>query len=555
MTATAAAPAPRTQPHERPDIPRAKRSGLDLDLDRVCAGGPGELAADDHYRLKMYGVCAQRQDDLFMIRMRVAGGQLDARQIATVTDVARRFSDGHVHLTTRQNLELHSVELHNVPAIYDALSDVGLVGRSACGHTVRNVMACAESSTSVEEPFDVLPDARRLSALLVARSAELNVALPSRLNIVLGGCSRCGLDALINDIGLVARVQDGECGYQLWVGGSLGAAPRLSFLLRPFLRREEVWPAVWAVVEWFITVGDIDQIARARLKFLIEEHGEGALRQHFAARFPALWAEEQSPIDPVEAHGESQIGRSIALAPPQGWSPSVRPERTPGFASITVRIPRGDIRADQLDEIAALVAGAPLRCSREQNLVMTSIATNDVPRVVSGLSLLGLGPEGARSVVDITACPGLTFCSLALTGSQELATTLEQRLQARSDLSRDVSIAISGCPNSCAKQQIADIGLAGTKLRLDGQTMLGYHLVLGADLTRGVVGTPVVKLAEHEVPTAVEAVLESWAALRRPSEPMATTFARIGLATVGDAIAMRLRPDDDRLVVPEPAPA
>ena len=416
-------------------------------------------------------------------------------------------------------------------------------------------MACAESSTSAEEPFDVLPDAQRLSALLVARSAELNIALPARLNIVLGGCTSCGLDALVNDIGLVARVQNGQCGYQLWVGGSLGTAPRLSFLLRPFLGRDEVWPAVWAIVEWFTAVGDIDQIARARLKFLIEEHGESALRQHFAVRFPQLCDEDQPPIEPVEASTTTQIGRSIALAPPHGWSRSVRPEREPGFASITVRVPRGDLHADQLDQISALVPGTSLRCTREQNVVITSVATHDVPRLVSGLSALGLGPEGAHSVVDITACPGLTFCSLALTGSQELAIALERMLEARTDLSRDVTIAISGCPNSCAKQQIADIGLAGTKLRLGGETTLGYHLVLGADLGHGVVGTPILKLAEHEVPTAVAAVLESWAAVRRPSEPMAATFARIGLATVGDAIALRLRPDTDRFVAPEMAPA
>jgi sulfite reductase beta subunit-like hemoprotein len=491
-----------------------------------------------------------------MIRMRAVGGDLDARQVATVVDVARQFSDGHVHVTTRQNLELHSVRLEDVPMIYAALEDAGLAGRSSCGHTIRNVMACSESATSIEEPFDVLPDARRLSSLLISRSSELNIALPSRMNIVLGGCTRCGVDALINDIGLVAITENGECGYQLWVGGSLGTAPRLSFLLRPFLRREEVWPAVWTVVEWFCTEGDIEHVARGRLKFLVEARGEGALRQHFAKSFPRHVAEDQPPLEPVEPVEAGLVQQSIAWAPPNGWSGGVRPERRPGFATVTVRVPRGDLLADHLEAIAELVpATSTLRCSRDQNLVIGSVPTEAVSDLVTKLATLGFGPDGVRSALDIAACPGLTFCSLALTGSQELATTIERMLESRIDLPRDPSIAISGCPNSCAKQQIADIGLAGTKLRLGGETTLGYHLVLGADIAQGLVGEPVLKLAEREVPTAVVAVLESWVALRRPSETMATTFRRIGLETIGGAIALRLRPADDRFVTLEEATA
>src|SRR5437763_40686 len=148
----------------RPDPARAKRAGLDLDLDTVCARGSAALAPDDHYRLKTYGVCAQRHDDLFMVRMRVAGGTLDRRQLA----------------------------------------------------------------------------------------------------------------ALVNDIGLVACIRDGEPGYQLWAGGSTGSSPRLSFLLRPFLSRMEVWPAVWTIVEWFCAEGDLDNASRGRLKFLLEARGENA---------------------------------------------------------------------------------------------------------------------------------------------------------------------------------------------------------------------------------------------------------------------------------------
>lgn len=532
----------------RPNIPRAKRTGLDVDLARLCEAGPAALEPDDHYRLKTYGVCAQRQDDRFMIRLRVAAGRIDCDQVGVVAGLARRYADGDVHLTTRQNLELHSVALPDVPAIYGALDAAGLAGRSACGHTIRNVMACPEAGTSIEEPFDVVPDARRLSRLLVSRSSELNVALPSRLNIVLGGCTTCGLDALTNDIGLVARARDGECGYQLWAGGSLGSAPRLSILLRPFITRDEVWPAVWTIVEWYCREGSIDQVARGRLKFLLEERGDAEFRQAFAKRFAELAGEEQPPLDPVEPQADVSLERALALAPPQGWGDGVRPQRQPGLATVTVRVPLGDLPAGDFERVAAVAPGGALHLSRSQNIVLRSVPVERVPEIVDQLAAIGVGPDGARSATDVRACPGLTFCSLAITGSQPIAHTIETALGDRPDLPRNVSIAVSGCPNSCARQQAADIGLTGTKVRLGGRTGLGYQLVLGADLAQGALGQPVLKLFEEEVPAAVTAVLETWVALRRPAEPIAATFRRLGLERVGAAVALRLRPDGDRFV-------
>ncbi len=530
----------------RPNIPRAKRTGLDLDLESLCARGPSVLEPDDHYRLKTYGVCAQRQEDRFMIRMRVAGGRLSVGQALAVADLATRFADGDVHLTTRQNIELHSVSLGDVPELYRALESSGLAGRSACGHTIRNVMACPESGTSLDEPFDVVPDAQRISRLLVARSSELNVMLPSRLNIVLGGCTTCGLDALTNDIGLVARARGDELGFQLWAGGSLGTAPRLSVLLRPFVTREQAWPAVWTIVEWFCREGSIDQVARGRLKFLIEERGEGAFRQAFEKRFAQLRDERQPPLDRIEVPPPEVLERSLAFAPARGWSDAVRPERTPGRATVTVRVPLGDVAATDFEQLARLAPGAELHLSRDQNVVLRSVPVDDVPALVDALAARGLGPEGARSVTDIRACPGLKFCTLALTGSQPLALAIESALLERPDLPRDVSIAVSGCPNSCSRQQAADIGLTGTKLKLDGRVGLGYQLLVGADLPNGAVGEPLLKLFEDEVPTAVVAVIETWVALRRPAEPMAATFRRVGLACIGTAVALRLRPDADR---------
>lgn len=525
----------------RPDIPRAKADGLELDLEAVCAAGPTALEPDDHYRLKTYGVCAQRQDGLFMIRLRATAGTLDAEQVARLAEAADRYAGGWVHLTTRQNVELHSVRLEDVPALYDVLRPAGLVGASACGHTIRNVMACPEAATSPEEPFDVTADARHLADLLLARSSALNIALPGRLNIVLGGCRTCGLEALTNDIGLVATVRDGEPGYQLWAGGSLGTAPKLSVLLRPFLNRHEVWPAVWALISWFCENGSTETVARGRLKHVIEDRGEAGLRTSFTKRFLALMAEEQPPPPPIEIAPDHSLESALAAAPGLGWRAGIQPEREAGRASITVRVPLGDLLVSDLVAVAALSPTGGVVITKDQNLLLRGVPTDGVQRVVGGLADLGLGPDGARGAVDVRACPGLAFCPLAITDSQPLALRIERALSGRPDLPRDLTIAVSGCPNSCAKQQAADVGLAGAKVKVNGKIGMGYQLFLGADLPAGQVGEPVLRLLDGEVPAAITSVAEVWDALRRPGETLGQTSRRIGLDVMAGAVIRRLR--------------
>ncbi|GIU85268.1 MAG: ferredoxin--nitrite reductase [Acidimicrobiales bacterium] len=560
----------------RADPARAKREGLTLDLDRVAAAGPAALTPDDHYRLKTYGVCAQRHTDLFMLRMRVPGGRLSPRQVSAVSEAARRFGGGWLHLTTRQNVELHSIRLQDVPAIRDLLEPVGLFGRSACGHTVRNVMACPESATSAEVPFDVQPDAEHLSRVLVAESEHLNVRLPSRVNIVFGGCSECSTDALVNDIGLVPTVREGLPGYQVWVGGSLGSAPRLAFMLRPFLPREQVPAAVWAIIRWYMDEGDLDRPSKGRLKFVIEEKGEARFRRYFQKLFeqalesrrilsedPAAassglgsWREATSPPPPelfadplpsVEVLEPPALDKVLARAPSLGWRPGITPERRPGLATITVRIPLGDLLADELEKIAELSPDGSLVITRDQNLLIRSVPTDEVARVCGELGRLGLGPDGARGAVDVRSCPGLAFCSIAITASQPVALQIEKCLSSRLDLPKDFTVAVSGCPNSCARHQAADIGLAGGKVRVGGRVGLGYQLMLGADLAKGVVGEPVLRVLEEEAPSAVVAAVETWVALRRTGERPGETFRRVGLDVVASAIAMRLRGDPESL--------
>lgn len=557
----------RLKPPIRPDIPRAKREGLAIDLDAVSALDPDALSPEDHYRLKTYGICAQRHAGVFMLRIRVPGGRLGPDAVAAAVEAARRYAGGWVHLTTRQNIELHSVELRHVPEIVRILEKGGLSLRSTCGHTVRNVVACPEAGVSADEPFDCGPDAAYLSRALVSMSDRLNSQLPSRLNILLGGCSDCSEEALTNDVGLVSvlRLHDEappEPGYQLWAGGSLATAPRLATLLVPFVPRTNLWAAVWSIVHYYVSEGTIEAPAKGRLKFLVEEKGVDHFRAGFFERYEQFCRRNSSGLEAPGGKPPSSLGYDLPdvgplppiQVPPRAdiaelWHavaetplpPGVRLQRTPGRCSINVAIPLGDAWGFELLEpsrIAAEFGDGHLYLTRRQDLKIRDIALDrleEVREAVTSRTALRVGESS-----PVRACPGTTFCSLAITDSQGVARSLIEKDVCDEAAKAGVTIAVSGCPNSCTKHQAADIGLAGGKVRIGGRVVHGYQVFLGADLASGSVGEPVTRVAEDEVADVVQVLSRLYLHERRGGELPGQTFRRLGLAQVGALVEAAL---------------
>lgn len=560
-------PALRLKPPLRPDIPRAKREGLAIDLDAVSALDPDTLAPEDHYRLKTYGICAQRHAGVFMLRIRVPGGRLGPDAVAAVVEAAQGYAGGWVHLTTRQNIELHSVELRHVPKIVRILRKGGLSLRSTCGHTVRNVVACPEAGVSADEPFDCGPDAAYLSRALVSMSDRLNSQLPSRVNILLGGCSDCSEEALTNDVGLVSvlRLHDDappEPGYQLWAGGSLATAPRLATLLMPFVPRPNLWAAVWSIVHYYVSEGTIEAPAKGRLKFLIEEKGVDHFRAGFFERYERFCRRNSSVLESSGGKSPSTLGcdlPDIGPLPPiqlppladlaQLWHtvaerplpPGVRLQRTPGRCSINVAIPLGDawgFELLELSRIAAEFGDGHLYLTRRQDLKIRDVALDrldEVREAVTSRTALRVGESS-----PVRACPGTTFCSLAITDSQGMARSLIEKDVCYEAAKAGVTIAVSGCPNSCTKHQAADIGLAGGKVRIGGRTLHGYQVFVGADLASGSVGEPIAKVAEEEVVDVVRILCSLYLHERRGWELPGQTFRRLGLEQVGAVLEAAL---------------
>ncbi|MDQ3569521.1 MAG: Rieske 2Fe-2S domain-containing protein [Actinomycetota bacterium] len=512
-----------------PNIPAAKRGGLSVDLDRLAADGDGWLSPEQRYALKTYGVCAQEQDHVFMVRVRIPGGVLPTDQARGLARLARAYSHDWLHLTTRQNVELHWVEDRKVPEVLDKLTKLGLSTRSACGHTMRNVMSSEEAGASLDEPFDCLPDARAVSDAILARSATLNCELPSRVNLAFGGSPRCRHDALLNDGGFVSVVRDGEAGYELWGGGSLGKAPQLAVKLADFVPRAEALAAAEALIDVFVAHGNFDAPAKGRLKYVVEQLGADAFRAAWEHAFAEARSRPHPEPAPVDVLGEVDRVQILKVVPPSGWSTGVRPQREVGRAYVSVDVPMGDLAGadfELLSDLADRHCDGALNLSRDQNVVLRNVPVGDVTRIRQVLVDRRLHLVGEAHVASVRACTGSAVCALGITTAPDAGVSLlESPALGRNS---SLQVHVSGCPNSCAQHQAGDIGLAGSKVKVGGKTRDGYHVYLGADLDQQRLGEVVGRVAAEDVPTAVDAVVGAWESLRHGSETLGQAVNRIG---------------------------
>jgi sulfite reductase beta subunit-like hemoprotein len=466
-----------------------------------------------------------------MVRIRTNGAiDVDtARGLATVAD---DFSGGWLHLTTRQQVELHHVAARDVTTVLAQIRRLGLVTRSSCGHTMRGVMSCPDAGVGIDEPFDCYPDARATSDAILARTPELDTRMPQRINIAFGGCASCRDHAKVNDIAFVSRIgPKGELGYELWIGGSLGkTTPTLSFKALDFVPRSKVLAAANALFDVFIEHSEFDDPRRGRLKFLVRSLGEDRFMALFGEAYRAaarrVWPTPQLVSKPLS----SSLTAILARAPEGGWGSGVRPQRTPGSAMVTVNVPLGDVDTDDWRVLAGIAddfGDEHLYLTRNQNVMFRHVRIETVPALRQELARMGLGLEGTDQARDVRSCTGGPVCSLALTPAQRLGS----ELLAHPALARNsgVRVHVSGCPNACAQHQVADIGFSGGKVTIGGVPTLGYQIWLGGDLRTGSLGEIAGRVSHADVPAIVDAIIGVWEALRERGETLSDTVRRFGL--------------------------
>jgi sulfite reductase (ferredoxin) len=501
-------------------------------------------------------------DALGMQRIKIPGGGLNAEQLETLAELAEEYSDGIAHVTTRQDFQLHYVQLDDTPSLMRRLAAASITTREACGNTVRNVTACPYAGVCPDEVFDITPYSRALSRFLLGHPDCQNFG--RKFKPAFSGCAQhaCGLTNM-HDLGLVAvkRVEDGgeKRGFETYVGGGLGTVPYQAKLFDPFVPPEELLPLAQAIARVFAKYGEKKNRNRARIKFLVQDLGidkfkELVLEERRNLPPDPRWTEyveaaEQFAETPLRPGGEWPVADSEAF---ERWLKSnTRPQKQPGYVVVTVALPLGDITANQLRSLADIVrrfTRETIRTTVEQNFVLRWVSQSDLRELYDRLQAVGLGDSGAGAIVDIVACPGTDTCKLGISSSRGLATELRKRLAEKTfqldEAVQNLHIKISGCFNSCGQHHIADLGFYGVSRKISGYAVPHFQVVLGGEWghNAGSYGLPVVAIPSKNIPEAVTRLTERYVSGRNNTETFKDFVKRVGKAELKNMLEDLTRP-------------
>jgi len=540
----------------------------------------GEIS-DDVFRVMRLnnGIYGQRQGGTNqMVRVKLPAGSITPEQFDVMADLSSEFSRGWGHITTRQNIQFHFVELRKIPDLLRRLADVQLTSREACGDTVRNVMACHLAGACPYEKLDVTPWAEAVYRHFVRN--PLGQRLPRKFKVNFSGCSTdCG-QAMFNDVGVVAAtrtLEDGsiESGFRIYIAGGLGATPHPALALEDFTSREDLLPTVEAALRVFDQTGNRDNKLRARMKWVVDQLGIEEVRRRvikirhtlpasssWPGGIPAeVRAAGDAPAGRITEGEVSQVGQSTIINftssdPFRRWeNASVIRGAANGTVSAIAYAPLGDITADQFRALATIQRHfkSDVRLSNRQNVVFRSLQPSQMRELYDMLDAIGMAQPGAELARDVVACPGADTCNIAVTQSRGLAKAIGDKLE-EEGLAEigGVRINISGCTNSCGQHHASDIGFFGAERRAHGKSLPGYQMLLGGYVGEEQIhfGEKALRVPAKAAPEAVARVVRRFAAERSAAETFQGWLARSGGAVV---VADGLR-DLDEIPQPDVAP-
>lgn len=489
--------------------------------------------------------------DRYMIRIKIPQGRVSAAQLATLADLAEKYShNGGLHITTRQDVEFYAVRQDHLMEVLRALAEVGITTRATGGNGVRNITLCPRAGISSEEAFDVTPYATALAGYFAVHPLAQN--LPRKVKIAFEGCREDHIRGMIHDLGIYGVLRDTERGFQVYVGGGLGAAPRAAGLLEAFTPAGQLLPTCEAILAVFHQHGNRASRDRSRLKFLLQDWGVERFREEVSTERTRIvktgrpWPELGSPEPPPLARPTA--ARTSGDGPDAGFQPwlehNVLWQRQPGFASVHVRCPLGDVGASQLKHLATVARDfceGRIRTTIAQNLVLRWVPKADLADLYRELEPHGLTRCCAEGVMDMTRCAGADSCLSALTHSRGLAVELEALFANGLGPEREIRslvIKISGCPHACSQHPIADVGLHGASRTTGGRQVPCYQILAGGRTERGHVqfAAPLQVVAARRTPAAVKHLLEFYLGHKTQTEGFSSFVQRVGAGVLQDEL-------------------
>ncbi len=470
------------------------------------------------------GVYEQRELGTYMLRVRLPGGTLLPRQMHRLAQVSQRYGNGVLHVTTRQDIQVHGVVVDDIHPALVSLREAGLSTSGGGGNTVRNVTACYDAGVCSAEAFDVTPYTLALTEHLLAD--PLSFQLPRKFKIALAGCGRDCSGATIHDVGLIAKQRDGEPGFAVYVGGGMGSGSRVADLLEPFVPANEIHWVVEAVKRVFDKHGNRKNKNKARLRFLLDKIGLEAFRELYEQELVAVRRDQPQPLEirplapspQIETEPQA-VEAEIDQAGLAAWQEAnVLPQKQAGYYMVFLPLLLGDIAAEDLSALAHVVeryGEGMLRAEQRQNAVLRWVSEAQLDALYASLAPLGLVESQPPILRDLVSCTGASTCQLGICLSRGLAKAIARELsRSHLDLAAlgELSLHISGCPNSCGRHPMAQIGFYGAARRVHGRLAPHYTSVLGGRVAEGET-----RLAERagilparDVPTYVKELLQAY---------------------------------------------
>jgi sulfite reductase (ferredoxin) len=458
----------------------------------------------------------------FMVRIRIPNGLLLSHQARAIASAIEKYARGVADITVRQNIQLHWITIENLPDLLDQLWRAGLTTMGSCGDDTRNITGCPLAGVDADELFDASPLTRQLDKFFVGNSEFYN--LPRKFKVSVTGCRVWCSYPEINDVGLtgVIRRRNGqdEQGFSLRIGGGLSTDPHLALRLNAFVAWNQVVPTVRAIAEIFRDSSILRESRdKARLKFLFLKHGWNA--DTFLAEINHRLGFKLDPAEPEEPPVDvfrDHVG--------------IHPQKQPGYSYVGAAVLRGRLTAAQLKTAADLsdrFANGELRTTIMQNLLIVNVPKPLAGELARELDAAGLKTSGSPFWRGAIACSGTEFCKLAITETKGFARWLVGELEDRlPGFQQQLKINVTGCPNSCGQHWIADLGLEGKKIKVDGRLQDAYYFCVGGGvgLLQSIARPIGYRCLASEVPDAIERLLNSYRELRDDGENLHRFFAR-----------------------------
>lgn len=503
-----------THSHQR-HLPKPRRNPrwgreeeTDIFAKKVRLFRTGKLSEDDFRRFRLqHGAYGSRlQMNYSMVRIKVPGGEIFPEQLEKIASLSEAFSIGSAHVSTRQNVQLHWVQLEDVSEVMRGLVEVGLTTREACGNSVRNVMCSPLAGVCPDEEFDATPHSKATARFFIRNPMCQN--LPRKFKINFACCEKHGL-VRIADIGLVPMsAQDGSRGFRIYLGGGLGAASFIGHLLEEFTPEAMLLPTCMAVIRIFDRNGNRENMARNRMRYLVNETGwekfqRTVLKERSIVMMTISHSTESSFN--ISAEEENQLhlpkGNHLVARLPvlrdqnslhtdayERWLHSnILPQKQTGYYTVFITLGAGDVTANQLRELAGTIRELSMegaaRNTPQQNFAVRYVNGNDLHEFYNRLASVGLSNPGAMAITSAVGCSGTTSCNLAITNSHRLAKEIQYKFLElgldTDDMLLDSTVKISGCPNSCGQHEIATIGFFGGASRVGSVMAPTYTMMFG----------------------------------------------------------------------------